>query len=383
MPKRRGPGELPRVFKRASDGLFVARVQVGRTGGKLAYEVFTARTREAAVAKRADRIAELEQAPGTRADRRNQTVAQFFQRWIKILAPPARAEGTYRARRMHVEKYVVPELGHLLLRQLAADDLIRLYGSLADRPSVAKPVHVTIRMGLAAAKRWHEIVANVADDVGEDRPTYTPPKIRPPALEAVQAFLAAAESRSDPLHCWWLLAAHGAFRPCELHGLEWRDVDWAARTLSIARRRSTVGAPVLSEGAKTGAGVRTVILPQRVIEALRAHRRRQVADVGVCPLVFCDAAGQPLRGFVVREAFAAAAGGILPEATRPYDLRHVHATELLRQRVPDLVIARRLGHANTRTLGIYAHPDLEMDDLAAAAFDRALETPPRRAEDAE
>ena len=68
------------------------------------------------------------------------------------------------------------------------------------------------------------------------------------------------------------------------------------------------------------------------------------------------------------------AGQPLP-AARLHDLRHVHATTLLRAGVPVHVVAARLGHADPSiTLRVYAHVIGEQLAEAAVIFARAVET---------
>ncbi len=58
---------------------------------------------------------------------------------------------------------------------------------------------------------------------------------------------------------------------------------------------------------------------------------------------------------------------------RLHDLRHVHATTLLRAGVPVHVVAARLGHADPSiTLRVYAHVISEQLAKAAAIFARAV-----------
>jgi integrase len=70
---------------------------------------------------------------------------------------------------------------------------------------------------------------------------------------------------------------------------------------------------------------------------------------------------------------ASNSGRSLP-AARPHDLRHIHATTLLRAGVPVHVMAVRLGHADPSiTLRVYAHVVGEQLAEAAAIFARAVE----------
>jgi integrase len=58
---------------------------------------------------------------------------------------------------------------------------------------------------------------------------------------------------------------------------------------------------------------------------------------------------------------------------RFHDLRHSHASQLLRQRVPVKTVQERLGHANaTITLNTYAHVLAGDDQLAVENFELKL-----------
>jgi integrase len=58
---------------------------------------------------------------------------------------------------------------------------------------------------------------------------------------------------------------------------------------------------------------------------------------------------------------------------RFHDLRHTHASLLLRDRVPIKVVSERLGHSNPAfTMTTYQHVLPGMQDDAAAAFGQLL-----------
>jgi len=61
--------------------------------------------------------------------------------------------------------------------------------------------------------------------------------------------------------------------------------------------------------------------------------------------------------------------------TRLHDLRHLHATELLRLGEPLHVVANRLGHRDAMvTATIYAHVSQEQTETASSRFALASET---------
>lgn len=131
---------------------------------------------------------------------------------------------------------------------------------------------------------------------------------------------------------------------------------------------------------------RTINLPARSLEALRAHRKAQLAErirkgerwmgdkLGECSdLVFTNDYGLPLDETFVTKHFqrrVQAAG--LPHM-RFHDLRHSCATLLLVQQVPMKYVQELLGHSTIKmTSDLYSHIVPEIRRETAAAMDRAL-----------
>jgi integrase len=120
---------------------------------------------------------------------------------------------------------------------------------------------------------------------------------------------------------------------------------------------------------------------QEAIAALRAHRARQNeerlaaganwADYG---LVFATHLGTPLlQRNVIRDFKAALARAGLPQTIRFHDLRHAHATLMLRAGVPLKVASGRLGHGSIGiTADLYQHLAEDLDVDTAARVEQAL-----------
>ena len=86
---------------------------------------------------------------------------------------------------------------------------------------------------------------------------------------------------------------------------------------------------------------------------------------------------RPRRGDHARDAealhdpYAEHAGDELAGA-RFHDLRHTHATELLRAGVHIKVVAERLGDSETTVMQTYSHVLPDMQETAAAAIEPML-----------
>jgi integrase len=125
---------------------------------------------------------------------------------------------------------------------------------------------------------------------------------------------------------------------------------------------------------------RTIALPQRAVEALRIHRKRQLeeqlraADYEDSGLVFATGKGTPLdaQNVVNRHFKPLLKRAGLPDA-RWHDLRHTFATLLLSRGTHPTYVQKSLGHASVQlTLDRYSHWMPSMGRNTAEGIDEAL-----------
>jgi integrase len=87
--------------------------------------------------------------------------------------------------------------------------------------------------------------------------------------------------------------------------------------------------------------------------------------------------GRPIDPSNLRRAWRRIVAGAGVGHVRFHDLRHTHATLLLKQNVHPKVVSERLGHANIGiTLDTYSHVLTGLQADAAAEFDRLLDIAP-------
>ena len=114
---------------------------------------------------------------------------------------------------------------------------------------------------------------------------------------------------------------------------------------------------------------------------LREHRTNQELGgklLGRLPipddLVFCNPDGTPLPPNSVTKAFHKLAKSVRISGIRLHDLRHTHATLMLRQGVHPKVVSERLGHSSVAiTLDTYSHVLPGIQAAAARHFDEGLQ----------
>jgi integrase len=207
----------------------------------------------------------------------------------------------------------------------------------------------------------------------------------------LQIFLQTAGAHR--LFAFYHLAAYTGARRGELLNLRWEHVDLTRAEVLIAGSAAVISGQRI-EGTPKGGRSRTVSIDPGTVQVLRDHRKRQVTErLTVGPqwrgesddYVFPSAWGKPVHPDTVsslmpvlisrhNEQQAASNPGKPLPAARLHDLRHIHATTLLRAGVPVHVVAARLGHADPSiTLRVYAHVIQEQLAEAAVIFACAVE----------
>ncbi|MEU8401759.1 hypothetical protein AB0C28_41775 [Nonomuraea sp. NPDC048892] len=188
------------------------------------------------------------------------TLGQRLARWLTSKDPlrPSPRQG-YAT---HIRLYLIPQLGRILLRQLASRDVNGLLATLASRPSPTgrRPspatvvrIHATLRTALNAAIRAQVIPVNPANGAKLPHPRRPHPVVwttgrtarwqqageRPAVAVWTEQQLAAflADVAQDDLYAAWWLAALRGLRRGELAGLRWTDSDLQAAEPTVAQQR--------------------------------------------------------------------------------------------------------------------------------------------------
>jgi integrase len=182
------------------------------------------------------------------------------------------------------------------------------------------------------------------------------------------------------LYPLWLLAVATGARVGELLALQWSDVDFRACVISIAKAGQYIDGRWVVTEPKTQSSSRVVTLPAAAVAALHRQKSQQLQlklRAGQCwqerGLVFTQRNGAPLHATDVANAFRKLCQKLQLRPIRIHDLRHLHASLLLREGLSLADVSKRLGHANVHvTASIYAHAIDRGDERAAVAIGRVL-----------
>lgn len=180
--------------------------------------------------------------------------------------------------------------------------------------------------------------------------------------------------RSHRLHPAFHLAAHTGMRRGEVLGLRWQDLDLAAGRLSVRQALIEIAYEVHLSEVKTDTGRRTIDLDSGTVDVLKAWRiERAEENGGVDPrgeeLVFPKPGGSWIHPQSFSQILDRKVAKLDVPTISLHDLRHTHATLLLKAGVPVKVVSERLGHANVAfTMSVYQHVLPGMQAEAAETF---------------
>jgi len=319
------------------------------------------------------------------------TVAVYLtQRWLPSKRLTLRAS-TWDGYRRNIELHVIPEVGRVPLRHLRVDHLERLYhrllaegradgrGGLDDKTVLE--IHTILRRAFNDAMRRGLMLTNPAEIAHA-------PKRRPLAsatshawsAQHLREFLDSTVGHRFHVALW--VAANTGMRRGELLGLRWGDVDLDAARLSVHRSLISVGYQLHESRGKTRTSRRCIDLDERTVQVLTDWRQQHI-EVRSRPdspheddYVFPGPNGAPTHPQLFSDAFKRLVRRSALPRIRLHDLRHTHATLLLKAGVPIKVVSERLGHSTPGfTMATYQHVLPGMQAEAARTFSELLQAP--------
>lgn len=304
-----------------------------------------------------------------------QTLASYLAQWLETYAKPNVGKKTFERYERIVQQNIAPYLGDTPLADLKPLQIQSFYAELLTSgrkkggglsPLTVQHVHRLLRKALHQAVRWEIIERNPAD--GVDAPRVQRKEMNALDREGLANLLRVL--RGNKLYLPVLLAATTGMRRGEIMALRWSDIDLGSGTLRVSRSLEQTKAGLNFKEPKSRCSKRTISLAAATVDALRTHR--SLRDTGPDGLVVCRPDGSPWPPNQLSAEFhkIAKKHGF---SIRFHDLRHTHASNLLRDGVPVNVVSRRLGHAEPSiTLNVYSHVLPGQQEEAAAKVDEMM-----------
>ena len=383
--KRRGY-----IEKRAKDK-FRIRVELGEVNGKRIRQYHTVHTSEAKIAEQ--ELTRLLTATDARPSLQPAgliTVKDWVAAWLedreqdKIRPIKMRTVVTYKE---HMQRYVIPFIGNVRLKNLTKSHLQKLYNSLMNgdfhgqkplsQVSV-KHVHVALGTALTYAEQEGKLIRSPHRDIRWARLPEKDMVI--PTGEQIKALLSQARTYDGmPPHTGGMyhliyMALETGARRGELLALRWNDIDFERLTLRIRFNLHRHDGEAILGTPKNGES-RTIDISSDLRVLLEERHAQQLIDSRLTGLtvkdstpVFTDAFLNWHNPTSVSNRFKEIRDGLIkeqpdldfPEATTFHSLRHTHASYTLADSNAKvntiMALSQRLGHKDvTTTMKVYAH----------------------------
>jgi integrase len=293
-------------------------------------------------------------------------------------------KGTFNSYTRIVNTHLIPHLGRLRLEELTPRIVERFYSQL--QKDGARGQRLAPGSGLSAktvnniagvlnramrdAVRWGLIATNPIADAHKPKKKSTEMTAWEP--DDLGRFISA--TKSDRQSGTWHLLATTGLRRGEILGLQWEDIDFDKKTLSVRRTRVKIGAAVYYETPKSHAGHRTISLDDRTINALKQQKARQSQEKLAMGGRWVDQNGhivtEPDGSLVDPHRLTQRFKALLKKhelpAIRFHDVRHSYVVAARRAGVDVKTVSQRIGHADVNvTLTVYDHV-FHNDDVQAA-----------------
>lgn len=316
-----------------------------------------------------------------------QTVQAFMQAWL----PRQKVrDGIRDVTLLHyaelMERHVLPVVGDIPLEHLRKEDVQQVLDPLREAGLRCTAARTRAVFGLIVQSAVRDNILAFNPVRATEPIAYVRAPVTPMSSKELGAFLRAARRRPR-IGLFFRLSVATGLRPSEQAALMWGDVDFENGTVSVRRSIRWIGKGFAYYPPKTAHSRRTIGIPQELVEELAevGARRNKRA------LVFQTANARPHDPRNLRRYFkhTLAQAGLLhddqvegdadhvEEAVVPderileemgrrkgfrlYDLRHTHASHLLKDNKRLLDVSRRLGHASVAfTLDTYGHVLSEM-----------------------
>lgn len=305
-------------------------------------------------------------------------ILELTEIWLKVHRPTVR-EDTYYKQENKIYKHLLPMLG-----QYRADKL-RLYDvqEAANKWAAVAPHEVgflvnTLSRVLEYARKNGYTVNNPTKDVIKPRPPQKRNKQNFFTRDELRRFLNSVKEANKPhFIAFFNLLAFTGVRIGEALALEWADVDFKNKTISINKTVSgkTIAPP------KTAAGNRTIIISDELVAILKewkATQTRQFFAMGLAKKanksLFTNETGSGrLSKTTVNTFLKAQLKKCHLHHVSCHGFRHTHATLLIEGGASIRAVADRLGHSNVDiTLNTYTHATQQARKQTANIFSHVM-----------
>lgn len=200
------------------------------------------------------------------------------------------------------------------------------------------------------------------------------------SLEELEQLLELLETAPLKYKLFFTMILYTGFRRSEMLGLEWKDIDWDNRIISVRRTSNyTAERGIYTDTTKTKKSQRSRRYPQLIFDLLKAYKSEQDEErlkLGSkwfdYDRIFVKFDGRPMNNGTPYLWLKELCDKNNLRFCDLHSFRHAHASILIHAGVDVATVSADLGHSNSMTtLGIYTH---EFQEAQARTSDIIAET---------
>lgn len=307
------------------------------------------------------------------------SVGEWMDQWLEMYLPNIE-ETTRVGYRTKIHCYIRPALGNIKLASLKTVHIQKMVNDMIEQglsPKNIRDTYVNVNSAMKQAVKLRMIAYNPCE--GVTLPKRKKYKSNVYDTEMISKLLDLA--RGTDIYIPILLCVSAGLRRGEMLALGWDNVDFEKGIISIQRNLVRGEDGYIIKAPKSESGIRDIHLGREVMEELRKAKVQHFSQMMESGIAFNqkynfvvrqddgspftpDAMTRKWKRFITRHK--------LPNI-RLHDLRHSHATALIKAGVNPRVVQERLGHADVSiTLNTYTHVLPEMDIEAAEKIDNMI-----------
>lgn len=337
--------------------------------GKQVQRSITGKTQKEVTQKLRQLTTEIDQGTYLAPDRT--TVSEWLDTWVKDYLGNTKPH-TKKSYQSIIKNHINPAIGAIKLTSLTPMHVQRLINSirstkktmLGDKvnPKTVKNVHGVLHSALNQAVQCGLIRTNPADRT--ILPKRAKADIHVLDEQQIPAFFKAIEGH--PFQYLYMVDLFTGMRQSELLGLQWPDIDFEAKTITVKRQLQYLG--TIDGGYQYATPKnnksRLIMLPDIAVQALKNQRARQsemrlaVGEAWSNPdnLVFTNELGEHIKHDVIYRHLKRIFAQMGVPNMRFHDLRHSYAVLSLQSGCDIKTVQENLGHyAAAFTLDTYGH----------------------------
>lgn len=288
------------------------------------------------------------------------TLGEYAPLWLET--KKNRSVSTYQEYEYYVNGYL-GDLGTMRLDYIRTADIQHVINAHSDAPSVCKKLLLTLRQIFDMAVNEDIIQKNPCTAVALPRIVKAEKRV----LTSHECKLVkTADGLNERSRALIHLFYGTGLRPAEIYALQWKDIDFNFKTISVnkalnfsRRGKTEVGLP------KTNKSIRTIPLPDFVLVSLSAYG--DSCKHSPTLYLFGSENGLYANRSGYDDQFYRAINALGLKGVTPYSFRHNFCTMCYNGGIDLKTTQYLMGHADTRMiLEVYTHLDKKNAVMAAA-----------------